>query len=164
MAQDVLQTTVTSSKYDCGFVDDEIRAAFDFIDLDHNDYVGAAEIRHVLVCMGELVTDEEVDMMITMVDSDGDGQVGFDEFYMMVTDVDPARADFGKADDNDANKPDDTKAAERQVSERLVAQRNATQRNATQHNTTQTQHNTTQRAARKLTQTNLRSVKWPPGT
>ena len=159
MAQDVLQTTVTSSKYDCGFVDDEIRAAFDFIDLDHNDYVGAAEIRHVLVCMGELVTDEEVDMMITMVDSDGDGQVGFDEFYMMVTDVDPARADFGKADDNDANKPDDTKAAERQVSERLVAQRNATQ-----HNTTQTQHNTTQRAARKLTQTNLRSVKWPPGT
>ena len=114
MAQDILQTAVTSSKYECGFNDDEIRAAFDFIDLDHNDYVGAAEIRHVLVCMGELVTDEEVDMMITMVDSDGDGQVGFNEFYMMVTDVDPARPDFGKADDQDANKPEDTKAAERQ--------------------------------------------------
>ncbi|GMH58246.1 hypothetical protein TL16_g02566, partial [Triparma laevis f. inornata] len=66
------------------FNDEEIRAAFEFIDLDNNDYVGAAEIRHVLICMGELVTDEEVDMMITMVDSDGDGQVGYGEFYMMV--------------------------------------------------------------------------------
>ena len=27
-------------------------------------FVGAAEIRHVLVCMGELITDEEVDEMI----------------------------------------------------------------------------------------------------
>merc|ERR1712167_338426 len=48
------------------FTDGEIEAAFKFIDLDHNGYVGAAEIRHVLVCMGELITDEEVDMMIKM--------------------------------------------------------------------------------------------------
>ena len=39
-------------------------------------HIGAAEIRHVLICMGELITDEEVDEMISMVDSDGDGQVG----------------------------------------------------------------------------------------
>ena len=29
--------------------------------------MGAAEIRHILVCMGELITDEEIDMMISMV-------------------------------------------------------------------------------------------------
>ncbi len=29
-------------------------------DLDHNNFVGAAEIRHVLVNIGENVTDEEV--------------------------------------------------------------------------------------------------------
>ena len=47
--------------------------------------MGAAEIRHVLINIGETVTDEEVDEMIRMVDSDGDGQVGFEEFYEMVT-------------------------------------------------------------------------------
>jgi hypothetical protein len=78
------------------FTDGEIEAAFKFIDLDHNGYVGAAEIRHVLVCMGELITDEEVDMMIKMVDSDGDGQVSFTEFYNVVTDPDPAHTDFVK--------------------------------------------------------------------
>jgi len=54
-------------------------------DLDHNNFVGAAEIRHVLVNIGESVTDEEVDEMIRMIDKDGDGQVSFDEFYAMVT-------------------------------------------------------------------------------
>jgi Ca2+-dependent lipid-binding protein len=57
------------------FSDEEILNAFRFIDLDKNMFIGAAEIRHVLICMGELITDEEVDMMISMVDSDGDGQV-----------------------------------------------------------------------------------------
>ncbi|RHY35397.1 hypothetical protein DYB32_000164 [Aphanomyces invadans] len=59
--------------------------AFKAFDLDHNNYVGAAEIRHVLINIGESPTDEEVDEMIRMVDIDGDGQVSFDEFYKMVT-------------------------------------------------------------------------------
>ena len=78
------------------FSDAEIESAFRFIDLDKNGFVGAAEIRHILVCMGELITDEEVDMMITMVDSDGDGQISYEEFYDIVTDPDPAREDFRK--------------------------------------------------------------------
>lgn len=67
------------------FTDDEILEAFKAFDLDKNNYVGAAEIRHVLINIGEQVTDEEVDEMIRMVDTDGDGQVSFDEFYFMVT-------------------------------------------------------------------------------
>lgn len=59
--------------------------AFDAFDLDHNGFVGAAEIRHVLINIGEKVSDEEVDEMIRMVDKDGDGQVSFDEFYEMIT-------------------------------------------------------------------------------
>lgn len=38
------------------FSDAEIIAAFKFIDLDHNNFVGASEIRHILVCMGEMIT------------------------------------------------------------------------------------------------------------
>jgi calmodulin/serine/threonine-protein phosphatase 2B regulatory subunit len=67
------------------FTDDEIYEAFRAFDLDDNNFVGAAEIRHVLVNIGEQVTDDEVDEMIRMVDKDGDGQVSFAEFYAMVT-------------------------------------------------------------------------------
>lgn len=67
------------------FTDNEILEAFQAFDLDKNNYVGAAEIRHVLTNIGEQVTDEEVDEMIRMVDLDGDGQVSFEEFYSMVT-------------------------------------------------------------------------------
>ena len=130
LAQDILNhTDKPKVSYNCGFNDDEIRAAFEFIDLDNNDYVGAAEIRHVLICMGELVTDEEVDMMITMVDSDGDGQVGYGEFYMMVTDEDPSRPDFGKSDDTLGKRPDEAKSFERQ---REMAARDLKRRMLTQ--------------------------------
>jgi hypothetical protein len=67
------------------FSDREIREAFQSFDLDRNNFVGAAEIRHVLVNIGENVTDEEVDEMIRMCDKDGDGQVSYDEFYRMVS-------------------------------------------------------------------------------
>lgn len=67
------------------FTDDEILEAFRAFDLDKNNFVGAAEIRHVLINIGEQVTDEEVDEMIRMVDFDGDGQVSWTEFYSMVT-------------------------------------------------------------------------------
>jgi len=66
------------------FTDDEILEAFRAFDLDKNNFVGAAEIRHVLINIGEQVTDEEVDEMIRMVDADGDGQVSWEEFYSMV--------------------------------------------------------------------------------
>ena len=67
------------------FTDREIKEAFEAFDLDHNSFVGAAEIRHILINIGETVTDEEVDEMIRMCDRDGDGQIAFDEFYEMVT-------------------------------------------------------------------------------
>lgn len=67
------------------FSDQEIWEAFTAFDLDKNNFVGAAEIRHVLINIGEQVTDDEVDEMIRMIDHDGDGQVSFPEFYGMVT-------------------------------------------------------------------------------
>jgi Ca2+-binding EF-hand superfamily protein len=89
---------------DTTFSDDEIEAAFRFVDLDKNGYIGANELRHCLICMGEMITDEEVDMMITMVDGDGDGQVSYTEFYNLVTDPDPGRPDFGKTGVSAAHK------------------------------------------------------------
>ena len=42
------------------YTDEQIVEAFRAFDLDNNNFVGAAEIRHVLVNIGERVTDEEV--------------------------------------------------------------------------------------------------------
>ncbi|CAK4073189.1 unnamed protein product [Aphanomyces euteiches] len=81
------------------FSEDDILRAFKFIDLDKNAFIGAAEIRHILICMGELITDAEVDEMVRMVDRDGDGQVSFEEFRKMVVHPDPGSADFGKEEE-----------------------------------------------------------------
>ena len=78
------------------FQDHEILAAFKFIDLDHNNFIGAKEIRHILVCMGEMITDEEIDCMISMVDMDGDGQVSYTEFRTLVLHPDPGSVDMHK--------------------------------------------------------------------
>ena len=76
------------------FSDDEIWEAFCAFDLDKNNFVGAAEIRHVLINIGEQVTDDEVDEMIRMIDRDGDGQVSFAEFFDMVTGGRPVPANL----------------------------------------------------------------------
>ena len=48
------------------FTDEQILEAFRAFDLDNNNFVGAAEIRHVLVNIGERVTDEEVTIRIKL--------------------------------------------------------------------------------------------------
>ncbi len=53
--------------------------------------LGASELRHVFVGMDELVSDEEIDMMIRMLDTNSDGRVNLDEFTAMVTHPDPSR-------------------------------------------------------------------------
>ncbi|CAE7830688.1 unnamed protein product, partial [Symbiodinium microadriaticum] len=67
------------------FSDEEIKEAFATFDLDNNRFVGAAEISHILKLIGEEVSHQEIDEMIRMCDTDGDGQVTFDEFYKMMT-------------------------------------------------------------------------------
>lgn len=44
--------------------------------------------------MGELITDEEIDMMISMIDFDGDGQVSYSEFRFLVCHPNPGEADL----------------------------------------------------------------------
>jgi len=106
------------------FSDKEIEDAFRFIDLDHNNHIGAAEIRHILVCMGELITDEEVDEMVRMVDTDGDGQVSYEEFYALVVDPDPSRPDFNPGAHKEAEMAGEGVSQEK-LQERKAARINA---------------------------------------
>lgn len=65
--------------------EEEIREAFRVFDKDGNGFISAAELRHVMVNLGEKLTDEEVDEMIREADVDGDGQVNYQEFVAMMT-------------------------------------------------------------------------------
>ncbi|CAD7936360.1 unnamed protein product [Amoebophrya sp. A120] len=57
-----------------------LREAFGSLDVDGNGFIGAAELRHFLTVLGEKPLDEEIDEMIRMVDEDGIGQIGIEEW------------------------------------------------------------------------------------
>ena len=86
-------TELTKNDTD-SFSEFDIRNAFNKLDLDKNGYIGAAELRHCLTCMGEHVTEAEIDMMISMLDLNGDGMVSYRGFKAMVESPDPATDDF----------------------------------------------------------------------
>ena len=65
------------------FTDEEIKTAFSEFDLDHNQFVGVAEIKHIMKMLGEQVTDDEVDEMIRMCDPDGFGQATIEGFQQV---------------------------------------------------------------------------------
>jgi calmodulin len=60
--------------------EDEILEAFKLFDKDGNGFISAAELRHVMTNLGEVITDEEVDELIREADIDGDGQINYEEF------------------------------------------------------------------------------------
>ena len=98
VAYDQQEQKSDTTQVDKRFTDEDIEAAFKFIDLDKNLVVGAAEIRHILTCMGEMITGAEVEMMIGLCDKSGNGNISFDEFYAMCKHPDPASDDFLRDD------------------------------------------------------------------
>ena len=55
----------------------ELEQAFRMFDRDHDGFIDARELRHLLTNLGEKLTDQEVDEMIREVDVDGDGKVDY---------------------------------------------------------------------------------------
>ncbi|KAA0049321.1 hypothetical protein IC582_012651 [Cucumis melo] len=64
--------------------EEELKEAFKVFDKDQNGYISATELRHVMINLGEKLTDDEVEQMIKEADLDGDGQVNFEEFVKMM--------------------------------------------------------------------------------
>ena len=59
---------------------EELKKAFSVMDANGDGVVTKDELKTLLKGLGEDVTDEVVDEMIKLADSDGDGKVNFDEF------------------------------------------------------------------------------------
>ncbi|KAL1808491.1 hypothetical protein ACET3Z_025481 [Daucus carota] len=68
-------------------VEEELKEAFKVFDKDQNGFISASELRHVMIDLGEKLSEEEVEQMISEADLDGDGQVNYDEFVKMMMSV-----------------------------------------------------------------------------
>ena len=58
---------------------------FKIFDRDGNGFISAGELRHVLNNLDEPVTDDEANEIIEEADTDGDGQINYEEFVRMIT-------------------------------------------------------------------------------
>lgn len=58
----------------------ELRDAFRVFDKRNRGYITASDLRVVLQCLGEDLSEEEIEDMIKEVDVDGDGRIDFYEF------------------------------------------------------------------------------------
>ncbi|OWF46995.1 neo-calmodulin-like [Mizuhopecten yessoensis] len=59
---------------------EEIVDAFRVFDKEGNGYISAAELRHVMLNLGEKLHEEEVNDMIREADISGDGHINYQEF------------------------------------------------------------------------------------
>ena len=64
--------------------EEELIEAFKVFDRDGNGLISSQELKHVMVSLGEKITDEEVDEMIKEADMDGDGFINYEEFVKMI--------------------------------------------------------------------------------
>ena len=59
---------------------EEMLKAFGQFDMNGDGYITADEIRHVMREAGDILENEDVDAMIYLADTDGDGKVNYEEF------------------------------------------------------------------------------------
>lgn len=64
--------------------EEEIIEAFRVFDSDGNGFIYAAELRYVLINLGEKLTDAEVDDIIRRADIKGDGRVSYQAFVKLM--------------------------------------------------------------------------------
>ena len=63
---------------------DEIKAAFEIFDKNQDGFISPTELRTVMESLGEVLTEADIDTMMKGADENGDGQVSFDEFAIMM--------------------------------------------------------------------------------
>jgi centrin-1 len=63
----------------------DIRSIFTLFDLDKTGYINIKNLKKIAKDLGETCADDELLDLIVKADSDGDGQVSFDDFYNIMT-------------------------------------------------------------------------------
>lgn len=63
--------------------EEEIREAFRVFDKENNGYISTEEMRFVMSHLGEKLTTDEIEEMITEADEDNDGRISYDGNYFL---------------------------------------------------------------------------------
>jgi len=61
-------------------IEEEVLNAFKVFDKDGNGLISNTELRHIMMTLGDQLTEEEIDDMIREADSDGDGYINYEDF------------------------------------------------------------------------------------
>ncbi|KAF2360899.1 EF-hand domain [Trinorchestia longiramus] len=64
--------------------EEEIREAFGVFDKSGEGTISASELKHVLMTMGEKLTQEEVELIIREADVDEEGQIRYEQFVSIM--------------------------------------------------------------------------------
>ncbi|KAF0907267.1 hypothetical protein E2562_015769 [Oryza meyeriana var. granulata] len=64
--------------------EDDLREAFRVFDKDQNGFITPDELRHVMTNLGDRLSDDELAEMLHEADSDGDGQINYNEFVKVM--------------------------------------------------------------------------------
>ena len=65
----------------------DIRDSFAMYDTDRNGSISTVELREVFINLGEKVTNEEIDQIIKVVDTDGNKAIDYEEFVEIRTQI-----------------------------------------------------------------------------
>jgi len=70
---------------DAEAMQEELREAFRLYDKEGNGYINVSDLREILRALDDNISEDELDEMITEIDTDGSGTVDFDEFMEVMT-------------------------------------------------------------------------------
>ena len=61
-------------------IEEEVLNAFKIFDKEGNGLISITELRHIMMTLGDQLSEEEIDDMLKEADSDGDGYINYEEF------------------------------------------------------------------------------------
>lgn len=70
---------------DAEAIQEELREAFRLYDKEGNGFIRTAELREIMRALDDKLTEDELDEMITEIDTDGSGTVDFDGEFSLIS-------------------------------------------------------------------------------